>query len=55
MTLWTVARLAPLSMEFSRHENWDQTQVFFTAGRFLPFEPPGKPSNIEEKVIMAKC
>ena len=31
MTLWTVAHQAPLSMEFSRQENWSG----------LPFLPPG--------------
>ena len=31
VTLWTVARQAPLSMEFSRQEYWSR----------LPFPPPG--------------
>ena len=31
MTLWTVARQAPLSMGFPRQENWSG----------LPFPPPG--------------
>ena len=31
VTLWIVARQTPLSMEFSRHENWSG----------LPFPPPG--------------
>ena len=31
MTLWTVARQAPLSMGFSRQEYWNG----------LPFPPPG--------------
>ena len=31
MTPWTVARLAPLSMEFSRQEYWSG----------LPYPPPG--------------
>ena len=49
-TPWTVARQAPLSMEFSRQEFWnglpfpspgdlprprDQTQVFCISGRFF--------------------
>ena len=31
MTVWTVARQAPLSMRFSRQESWSE----------LPFPPPG--------------
>ena len=34
-TPWTVARQAPLSMEFSRQENWNR----------LPFPPPGDLSD----------
>ena len=34
-TLWTVARQAPLSMGFSRHEYWSG----------LPFSPPGDLPN----------
>ena len=35
VTLWTVARQAPLSMEFSRQEYWSG----------LPCPPPGDPPN----------
>ena len=35
VTLWTVARQAPLSMGFSRHEYW----------RGLPHPPPGDLPN----------
>ena len=35
LTPWTVARLAPLSMGFSRHEYWSQ----------LPFSSPGDLPN----------
>ena len=35
MTLWTVARQAPLSMGFSRQEYWNG----------LPFPPPGDLPN----------
>ena len=35
MTLWIVARQAPLSMEFSRQEYWNG----------LPFPPPGDLPN----------
>ena len=35
MTLWTVARQAPLSMGFSRQEYWSG----------LPFPPPGDPPD----------
>ena len=31
MTLWTIAHWAPLSIRFSRQENWSE----------LPFSPPG--------------
>ena len=31
MTIWTVARQAPLSLEFPRQEHWSE----------LPFPPPG--------------
>ena len=34
-TPWTVARQAPLSMEFSRQEYWSG----------LPFPPPGDPPS----------
>ena len=37
VTLWTVARQAPLSMGFSRQEYWNR----------LPFPPPGNDSEIE--------
>ena len=59
-TLWTVARLAPLSMEFSRQEYWSGLP-FPSPGNLpkpgiepglpalqadsLPAEPPGKPFN----------
>ena len=57
MTLWTVARQAPLTTGFSGQEYWsrlplsicrgssqpwDQTQVSCIAGDSLPSEPPGK-------------
>ena len=35
MTPWTVARQAPLSMEFSRQEDWSR----------LAFPPPGDPPD----------
>ena len=37
VTLWTVARQAPLSMGFSRQEYWNR----------LPFPPPGNDPEIE--------
>ena len=56
---WTVARLAPLSMEFSRQEYWSRL-LFLSSGDLpnpginpgspalqadsLPSEPPGKPT-----------
>ena len=38
-TPWTVARQAPLSMEFSRQEYWSE----------LPFPPPGDLPDLEIK------
>ena len=58
--LWTVARQAPLSMEFSRQEYWSGLPFLFAgdlanqgiepmsselAGRFFTAEPPVKPPN----------
>ena len=58
MTPWTVARQAPLSMEFSRQEYWSGVPFPTSGDRpntgiepmspslqadSLPFEPPGKP------------
>ena len=44
-TLWTVVRQAPLSMGFSRQENWS----------WLPCPPPGDLSNpgIEPMSLMS--
>ena len=60
VTSWTVARQAPVSMEFSRQEYWKglpfpspgdipnpgikSKSPAFQADS-LPFEPPGKPSK----------
>ena len=62
VTTWTVARQAPLSMEFSRQEYWSGLS-FPSPGNLpnpgiqprspalqvdsLPSEPPGKPSDVE--------
>ena len=62
VTAWTIARQAPLSMEFSRLEYWNGLP-FPTPGDLpdpriepgspavqavsLPFEPPGKPINLD--------
>ena len=58
VTLWTVARQAPLSMGFPRQEYWSglpfpppgdlpDTEIDLTslalASRFFTTEPPGKP------------
>ena len=54
MTLWTIFRQAPLSVEFSRQEYWsglpcpppgnlpDPGMVSWLAGGFFTTEPPGK-------------
>ena len=57
VTPWTVARQAPLSMEFSRQEYWNGLPLLSPrdllhpgiesvsptlAGRFFTTEPPGK-------------
>ena len=57
-TPWTLARQAPLSMGFSRQENWSglplpslgdlpdpraEPKSPVMAGRFFPTERPGKP------------
>ena len=56
---WTAACQAPLSMEVSRQEYWNEfpfsspedllnpgrTLSSRVAGRFSPSEPPGKPKN----------
>ena len=63
VTLQTVACQAPLSMGFSRQENWSRLPFppsgdlpdpgikpasSALAGRFFTTEPPGKPKNSEE-------
>ena len=59
-TPWTIARQAPLSMEFSRQEYWStlpfptpgdlpdpgiKPAALALAGRFFTTEPPGKPNR----------
>ena len=61
MDPWTVARQAPLSMEFSRKENWSELTCPppgnvphpgikpvspALAGGFFTAEPPGKPNDV---------
>ena len=63
-TSWTVARQAPLSMEFSRKEYWNgkpfpspgdlpnpgiEPQSPALQADSLPSEPPGKPTIFDEK------
>ena len=36
VTLWTVARRAPLSMGFPRQEYWSELAIFFSKGSFQP-------------------
>ena len=66
LTLWTVARQAPLSMEFSRQEYWsglpfpspgdlpnsgiDPRSPMLQADS-LPFEPPGKPKKVHSALV----
>ena len=60
VTLWTVARQAPLSMEFSRHEYWSglpcpppgnlpypETEPVSLKSPSLALVPPGKPGSQE--------
>ena len=63
MTPWTIARQAPLSMEFSRQEYWSQLlfpppgnlpnpgiepmSPAWQADFFFTAEPPGKPERTE--------
>ena len=42
-TLWTVARQAPLSMGFSRQEDWSG----------LPFPPPGESSQPRDQTCIS--
>ena len=67
MTQWTVARQAPLSMEFSRQEYWG-VLPFFSARNLpnpgiepgspvfqadaLPSETPGKPNFLSLSIII---
>ena len=67
---WTVACLAPLSMEFSRQEHWSGLP-FPSPGDLpnpgieprspalqadsLPTEPLGKPLTVNEMVIFIQC
>ena len=65
MTPWTVAREAPLSMEFSRQEHWSaqpfpslgdlpdpgiKTKSFELQADSLPSEPRGKPTIVHIKL-----
>ena len=66
LTLWTVARQAPLSVEFPRQEYWsgvpfpppgdlpdpgiEPTSPAF-AGRFFSTEPPWKPSLVSIRLV----
>ena len=45
--LWTVARQAPLSMDFSRQEYWNGTCLLHCQVGFLPPAPPGKPMHVK--------
>ena len=56
-TPWTVALQVPLSMEFSRQENWSgllfpspgvlpDPGISCTGGRLFTDEPPGKPFQL---------
>ena len=60
VTSWTVAHQAPLSMKFSRQEDWSGLPIPSPghlpnpgikpaspalAGRFFTIEPPGKPDK----------
>ena len=62
---WTVARQAPLSMEFSRQEYWNALPFPppgdlanpgikpvspASAGRFFTTEPPGKPCAFDDMI-----
>ena len=44
---WTVARQAPLSMDFSRQEYWNGTCLLHCQVGFLPPAPPGKPMHLK--------
>ena len=70
-TPWTVAHQAPLSMGFSRQENWSglplpslgdlsdprtEPKSPAIAARFFTTEPPGKPRyNITHSLIHSPC
>ena len=46
-TPWTVARQAPLSMDFSRQEYWNGMHPLHCQVGSLPPAPPGKPMHVK--------